>query len=104
MLRYLYQPHSIDVVYTWVNGSDPLLINKLVKTTFDLQKTYIKYGHISSDHCLSKKNYSYFETPFNLLPNNVLTSFSSFQKNVKVFNIYKNKTLVYFKSIDEGKC
>lgn len=104
---HLYHSSPIDVVYTWVNGSDPLLIKQLIKTKFELKKKYnINDDQIPDNQCPNEKNYFYLKTPFNLISDHVISDtnlLSSSDKNNQIIKIYQNQTLSYFDSINKGE-
>ncbi len=96
-----YRCHNfpIDAVYTWVNGSDPKLLEELAKT-----KNQIQYSILSSN-CIEKTcdfDDDCIETPIAFMSPIVENPHKIFD-NVTKFENFKDKgSLIYFSSISTG--
>ena len=110
----LFQTTDIDVVYTWVNGSDPALINDLLATRAKLRKSNMSRDFIIEswqevNKCHPTTNptgYFFLEVPIGFVEPRV-TDFAVSLLDAKklddgVFTSSSPKgSLLYFKNIDQ---
>ncbi len=93
-----YRCHNfpIDAVYTWVNGSDPKLLEELEKT-----KNQIQYSILNSN-CIEKTCDDCIETPIAFMSPIVENPHKIFDNVTKFENLKDKGSLIYFSSIDTG--
>jgi len=96
--RKSYPCHNfpIDAVYTWVNGSDPKLLEQLSKTKKEIQNS------ISRSDCNEKTCEECVETPIIMMRPIVQNPHQIFDNVTKFENLKDRGSLIYFSSISTG--
>ena len=101
---------EIDVVYTWVNGSDPSLVEQLIKTREQIQNSIQKQFYDQTNKSCLEENLNKcnvtdgncLETPILLVSPGVPESNRLFTNATPLETIDSRGTLLYFDTVDQG--
>ena len=103
----------IDVVYTWVNGSDPKLVQQLLETKKEVQNLIQREieEKISNNDCIdesvensceSSDEQNCFETPIVFMAPQINNPGNLFVNVTKFEMVDTRGTLIYFSTLREG--
>ena len=108
---YSYDEFPIDVVYTWVNGTDPKLVTQLSQTRRDIyQSIQREFEDISNNECLrqthitceSSDAHNCLETPIVFITPQITNPHNLFNNVIKFVMTDTRGTLIYFSTLLEG--
>ncbi|XP_054165085.1 N-acetylglucosamine-1-phosphotransferase subunits alpha/beta-like [Oppia nitens] len=101
----------IDLVYTWVNGSDPKLLAQLLKTKQQIQSTFLRHGNCGNNDCKASNSTDIncidghcLVTPIVYISAKLTNPYHLFGDNVTKVEIINtlSGTLLYFATLDKA--